>query len=87
MLWHTLVHTAVCGVQDDVLLAYQIAFDLVENELQSFIIKVRWYNKFQAPEELQMPCCVKSVDFVQSGRASFPKVMVQQRCVPTQQRV
>jgi hypothetical protein len=27
-------------VQDDVLLAYQIAFDLVENELQSFIIKV-----------------------------------------------
>jgi hypothetical protein len=27
-------------VQDDVLLAYQIAFDLVDNELQSFIIKV-----------------------------------------------
>jgi hypothetical protein len=27
-------------VQDDVLLAYQIAFDLVENELQSFILKV-----------------------------------------------
>jgi hypothetical protein len=26
--------------QDDVLLAYQIAFDLVDNELQSFIIKV-----------------------------------------------
>lgn len=31
---------ACCGVQDDVLLAYQIAFDLVENELQSFILKV-----------------------------------------------
>lgn len=29
-----------CDVQDDVLLAYQIAFDLVENELQSFILKV-----------------------------------------------
>jgi hypothetical protein len=29
------------ALQDDVLLAYQIAFDLVENELQSFIIKVR----------------------------------------------
>jgi hypothetical protein len=27
-------------VQDDVLLAYQIAFDLVGNELQSFILKV-----------------------------------------------
>jgi hypothetical protein len=27
-------------MQDDVLLAYQIAFDLVDNELQSFIIKV-----------------------------------------------
>lgn len=31
---------ACWGVQDDVLLAYQIAFDLVENELQSFILKV-----------------------------------------------
>lgn len=30
------------GVQDEVLLAYQIAFDLVENELQSFILKVSW---------------------------------------------
>lgn len=29
-------------VQDEVLLAYQIAFDLVENELQSFILKVSW---------------------------------------------
>jgi hypothetical protein len=27
-------------LQDDVLLAYQIAFDLVENELQSFILQV-----------------------------------------------
>lgn len=30
----------MCMLQDDVLLAYQIAFDLVDNELQSFIIKV-----------------------------------------------
>ncbi|WIA09523.1 hypothetical protein OEZ85_008919 [Tetradesmus obliquus] len=29
------------GREDDVLLAYQIAFDLVDNELQSFIIKVQ----------------------------------------------
>jgi hypothetical protein len=27
-------------LQDDVLLAYQIAFDLVENEMQSFLLQV-----------------------------------------------
>ena len=27
--------------QDDELLAYQICFDLVENEMQSFLIQVR----------------------------------------------
>jgi len=33
--------TAAAAQQDDALLAYQIAFDLVDNELQSFILRVR----------------------------------------------
>eukprot|EP00878_Enallax_costatus_P016138 GHUV01016927.1.p1 GENE.GHUV01016927.1~~GHUV01016927.1.p1 ORF type:complete len:517 (+),score=185.18 GHUV01016927.1:207-1757(+) len=38
---------------DDVLLAYQIAFDLVENELQSFVIKVQ--EQLPKPPEAAAP--------------------------------
>jgi 26S proteasome regulatory subunit N2 len=35
------LHEILCSFQDDALLAYQIAFDLVENENQAFLLNVR----------------------------------------------
>lgn len=38
-------------IQDDALLAYQIAFDLVENENQAFLLNVRNHLASQTPSQ------------------------------------
>ena len=38
-----LAEVVIIVSQDDVLLAYQVAFDLVENEMQSFLQQVSTY--------------------------------------------
>jgi predicted TIM-barrel enzyme len=52
--------TAAAAQQDDALLAYQIAFDLVDNELQSFILRVRSVAVLCITDALKA-CCVNVV--------------------------
>lgn len=48
-----ILHRLLRGSQDDALLAYQIAFDLFENELQSFTLQVEEELAKLAPQEPQ----------------------------------
>ena len=63
------MHPAACALQEDVLLAYQVGFDLYENEMQSFLQKVS-SSATPVPSHLQrrwncpcgpIPACVHAV--------------------------